>query len=79
MHSEVQMCVPRGLAWVPYEQPGSMELARASIKDLKNHRFMLWERHGVLATGTNILEVFDAVDTLNKAAQIYLYIHMLEK
>ncbi len=79
MHSEVKMCVPRGLAWVPYEMPGSMELARASIKDLKNFRFMLWERHGVLGTGTNILEVFDAVDTLNKAAKIYLYVRLLGK
>lgn len=54
-----------------------MELAKASIKDLKSFRIMLWERHGVLGTGTNILEVFDAVDTLNTAAKIYLYVHSL--
>ncbi len=79
MHAEVQMSVPRGLAWVPYEEPGSMELARAGIKDLKDHRFMLWERHGVLGTGSNITEVFDMIDTLNKAAQIYILKHLLEK
>lgn len=77
MHPEVKMCLPGGLAWVPYEMPGSVELAQASIKDLKDFRFMLWERHGVLGTGTSILEVFDVVDTLNKAAKIYLYVHLL--
>jgi len=30
---------------------------------------MLWEHHGILATGTDIVDVFDAVDTLNKAAK----------
>ncbi|NLZ09380.1 MAG: rhamnulose-1-phosphate aldolase [Bacteroidales bacterium] len=77
MHAEVKICVPNGLAWVPYEMPGSMELAKASIKDLKNFQIMLWERHGVLGTGNNILEVFDAVDTLNTAARIYLYVNSL--
>lgn len=76
MHPEVSVCVPRGVGWVPYEAPGSLELAQASIKDLKKFRFMLWERHGILATGNNILEVFDAVDTLNKAAKIFFYIRM---
>lgn len=79
MHAEVEMCVPRGLAWVPFEEPGSMELAKASIKDLANHRFMLWERHGVLGTGHDVTEIFDMIDTLNKAAQIYILKHLLEK
>lgn len=78
MQPEVQLCVPGGLAWVPYEEPGSMELALASIRDMKDHRFMLWEHHGVLGTGHNITEVFDMIDTLNKAAQIYIFKHILE-
>jgi len=74
MHPEVRMNVPGGLCWVPFQKPGSIELAKASIKDFDTYDFMLWEHHGILATGTDIVEVFDAVDTLNKAAKIYLYL-----
>ena len=74
MHPEVRMNVPGGLCWVPFQKPGSIELAKASIKDFDTYDFMLWEHHGILATGTDIVDVFDAVDTLNKAAKIYLYL-----
>ncbi|NLA16170.1 MAG: rhamnulose-1-phosphate aldolase [Bacteroidales bacterium] len=79
MHPEVTMCIPDGVCWIPYQAPGSIELAKASIKDLTRYSFMLWEHHGILATGTDILDVFDAVDTLNKAAKIYFYIQMQQK
>ncbi|MFY9116117.1 MAG: rhamnulose-1-phosphate aldolase [Bacteroidales bacterium] len=74
MHPEVRLNVPQGLGWVPYHAPGSIELAKASIKNLDKHHLLLWEHHGILATGTDIVEVFDAVDILNKAAKIYLYL-----
>ena len=32
----------------------------------------MWEKHGVFAVDKDILDAFDQVDVLNKAAQIYL-------
>ena len=32
----------------------------------------MWEKHGVFAVETDILNAFDQVDVLNKAAQIYI-------
>ena len=38
----------------------------------EGHDVVLWEKHGVLAVDTDIIEAFDQIDVLNKAAQIYL-------
>lgn len=72
MIPECRIIVPKGVGIVPYEIPGSMELAKATIKQLDRHDVVLWEKHGILAVGDNLIECFDAIDTLSKSAQIYL-------
>lgn len=57
--------------------PGSMELAKASIMDLKISFHIMGTSRRTGDRHANILEVFDTVDTLNKAAKIYLYVHLL--
>ncbi len=72
MIPECKLFVPRGIGVVPYEMPGTIDLAIATIKELDNHDAVLWEKHGLLTVGDNIINCFDTLDTLNKAAQIYL-------
>ena len=58
---------------VPYMMPSSNELAEATLRTLAdNYDVVMWEKHGVFAVDTDILEAFDQVDVLNKAAQIYI-------
>jgi rhamnulose-1-phosphate aldolase len=33
---------------------------------------VLWEKHGVVAVGPDIMQAFDVVDVLNKSANIYM-------
>lgn len=75
MIPECRIIVPLGLGIVPYEIPGTVELARATIKKLEQHDVVFWEKHGILATGTDVVDCFDVIDTLNKSAQIYLCAH----
>ena len=72
MIPECRIIVPRGLGIVPYEIPGTMDLARATIKRLERHDVVFWEKHGILATESDVIDCFDVIDTLNKSAQIYL-------
>lgn len=73
MIPETRLFCPRGLGIVPYFEPASQALADATIRTLdEGHDVVLWEKHGVLAVDTDIIEAFDQVDVLNKAAQIYL-------
>lgn len=72
MHPEMKVFVPRGVGIVPYRLPGSEAIARATVRKLEHHRVVMWEKHGILATGEDLLETFDVIDMLNKAAEIYL-------
>lgn len=72
MIPECRIIIPKGIGIIPYEIPGTIELAHATIKELAKHDMVCWEKHGVLAVGEDIIECFDAIDTLNKSAQIYL-------
>ncbi|MDR3061140.1 MAG: rhamnulose-1-phosphate aldolase [Dysgonamonadaceae bacterium] len=72
MIPESRIVVPRGIGIIPYEIPGTLELAAATIRQLDKHDVVLWEKHGVLCVGDDIVETFDAIDTLSKSAQIYL-------
>lgn len=73
MHPETFIVVPRGMGVVPYEIPGTLELADKTLEYLKNHDVVVWEKHGVLAVGSNLSDVFDVIDTLSKSAQIYTF------
>ncbi|MCK9400260.1 MAG: rhamnulose-1-phosphate aldolase [Bacteroidales bacterium] len=72
MHTETAFFIPEGIGYVPLEVPGSQELAKATLKSLKDHRIILWEKHGCLATGKDVHEAFDRIDLMAKAARIYL-------
>ena len=73
MHPEVKVSVPRGVGFVPYEVPGSEALALAGAAAFRrDHPVVLWEMHGAVAIGADVMEAFDLIDTLNKAAQILL-------
>ena len=73
MIPETKAFCPRGLGMVPYMLPSSVELAEATIRTLdQDYDVVMWEKHGVFAVDTDIMNAFDQVDVLNKAAQIYI-------
>ncbi len=76
MIPESRIIVPKGVGIVPYEIPGTIELAHATIRLLDKHDVVFWEKHGILAVGEDLIDCFDAIDTLSKSAQIYLSARM---
>lgn len=73
MIPETLAFAPLGIGIVPYTLPGSVELAEATLEQIKSFDVVLWEKHGVCAVGQDIMDAFDQVDVLNKAANIYMY------
>jgi len=47
-------------------------LAQATLKELNDYDVVLWEKHGVFAVDTDIINAFDQIDVLSKSAQIYI-------
>lgn len=72
MIPETKAFCPRGLGIIPYELPGSVKMAEETVSQLDDYDVVLWEKHGVFATDTDIMQAFDQVDVLNKSAQIYI-------
>jgi rhamnulose-1-phosphate aldolase len=71
---ELRIYLPEGIAFVPYHESGSMELAKASAEAMKDFRVAIWEKHGIIATGSKLEEAFDAIDLVAKAARIWFLI-----
>lgn len=71
MIPETRAFCPKGLGIVPYAMPSSVELARATVRQLAEYDVVLWEKHGVCAVGPDVMEAFDQIDVLSKSAQIY--------
>lgn len=72
MIPETKAFCPRGLGIVDYKMPSGTELAVETVKELSDYDVVLWEKHGVCAVSTDILEAFDQVDVLSKSALIYI-------
>ena len=73
MIPETLAFAPLALGIVPYEMPSSVKLADATLEQVKNnYDCVLWEKHGVVAVGPDIMQAFDVVDVLNKSANIYM-------
>ena len=72
MIPETLAFAPLGIGIVPYEMPSSIALADSTLEQIKKYDVVMWEKHGVTAVGTDIMDAFDQVDVLNKSANIYM-------
>jgi len=71
MHPETMVFIPKGIGFVPYLLPGTLQIAEATMEEFKKHDIVLWEKHGVFAIGNNILDTFDNIDIASKTARIW--------
>ena len=71
MIPETRAFCPKGVGIVSYALPGSVLLAKETINLLEAYDVVLWEKHGALAIGEDLIEPFDMIDTLSKSAKIY--------
>lgn len=71
MIPETRAFCPKGLGIVRYQLPGSVALAQETIRQLDEYDVVMWEKHGAVAIGEDIIEAFDMIDTLSKSAKIY--------
>ena len=71
MQSEARIHLPAGLAYVPFDLPGSDALGEATAQALRKTNVALWHMHGAIATGESISQALDYLEIVDKAAQIY--------
>lgn len=71
MHPEMKIFLPEGIGFTPYILPGSNKLAIQTIKALKKHKAIIWEKHGCIAIAENIYLAFDIIDIITKSVKIF--------
>ena len=54
-----------------YKLPGSEAIAEETIKTIRNHNIVIWEKHGIFAIGNSLDKTYDNIEIACKAAKIY--------
>ncbi|WP_438350004.1 rhamnulose-1-phosphate aldolase [Paenibacillus sp. FA6] len=74
MCTECIVVFPDGVSVIPWMVPGSNEIGRETAKKMKDHRIVIWPQHGIFGTGSTLDETFGLIETVEKAAQIYMLV-----
>jgi len=72
MHAECIFVFPEGIGYLPWMMAGSEPIADATAGLFADRSMVLWEYHGVFASGADLDDAFGLIDTAEKAAGIYL-------
>jgi rhamnulose-1-phosphate aldolase len=72
IHAECIVVFPEGVEFIPWMLPGSLEISEATAAALNNRRAAVWQFHGIVAAGRNLDSAFGLIDTIEKAASIYV-------
>lgn len=75
MQTESIVVFPEGIAVLPWMICGGEEIANHTSFLMKEYRSVVWAHHGIFCAGKNLDEVFGLVETIEKAAEIYLRIY----
>lgn len=68
-----------GIGVLPWMLPGTEAIGRATAEKLKTSRIVVWANHGVMASGKSFQDCFGLIETVNKAAGIYLDTLLIKK
>lgn len=72
MQTESIVVFPEGVAVLPWMVCGNNEIGEATAKEMHDKRLCVWTAHGIYGTGKNIDEAFGLIETVEKAAQLYM-------
>ena len=64
---------------VPYALMGTVELAALAAENIMNSDILLLENHGILTTGSNLLQAFDKIEVLENAAKMTMIVELTGK
>ena len=77
MCTECLVVFPDGVSVLPWMLCGNEEIGRVTAQKMKEFRVVIWGMHGIFGTGRDLDETFGLIETVEKAAEIYIKImHM---
>ena len=71
---------PDGIGVLPWMLCGNNAIGEATAEKMKQYRLVVWGIHGIYGVGKTMDEAFGLIETVEKAAQLYmLYAHLPHK
>ena len=70
--TECPIIFPGGVGVIPWMIPGGPEIAQATYDQMEVHEAVIWAHHGTFCSGIDFDTAFGLMDTLEKAADIYI-------
>ena len=77
-HTLWGMCIecivvfPDGVGVLPWMLCGTNAIGEATAEKMKEFRLVIWGMHGIYAVGKTMDEAFGLIETVEKAAQVYM-------
>jgi L-fuculose-phosphate aldolase len=65
--------------FVPYALMGTKELASLASENIASSDILLLENHGILTTGSSLLQAFDKLEVLENAAKMTMIVEIMGK
>lgn len=72
MITECMMVFPDGVGVLPWQLCGTYEIGAATAAKMEYVRLVIWANHGIYGAGKTLDEAFGLIETVEKAAQIYM-------
>ena len=79
MCTECVFVFPDGVNVLPWMVCGTNEIGAATAEKMKTARICVWAMHGIYAVGAGLDEAFGLIETVEKAAEVYLKIAHLPR
>lgn len=71
-HTEVDLYLKKGVGYVGFEVPGSVQLAHKSLASFTQYDLAIWEGHGAVSVGTSLKQAYDRMEVADKQAELFL-------
>ena len=75
MQTESIVVFPEGIGVLPWILCGGVKIGLETAKLMKQYRSVIWAQHGIFCAGKNLDEVFGLIETIEKAAEIYMKVY----
>ena len=72
MQTESIVVFPEGVAVLPWMVCGTNDIGVATAEQLRRQRLCVWTAHGIYGMGRTLDEAFGLIETVEKAAQLYM-------
>ncbi|WP_440895253.1 rhamnulose-1-phosphate aldolase [Amphibacillus sp. Q70] len=70
--TECIVVFPDGVGVLPWMVCGNEEIGKCTAEKLTYCRIVIWSHHGILTSGSSLNDAFGLIETVNKAAKIYM-------